>query len=119
MIGFSKPGESCSDFEKRLVENAVIDVPADTNDQLIYVAKRVGADAIAMILDEFGNERPYLPTRQNFFANLFRPMRIQLVIGYRRQGKAPSEIARLLGVSERTIDNDISAGFGKPLRAVL
>lgn len=119
MIGFSKPGESCTDFETRLLENAIVDEPVSANDQLIYVAKRIGANAIATVLDEFGNSRPYLPSRENFFADIFRPTRIQLVIGYRRQGMDCAEIARTLGVSRRTVDNDIRAGFAKPLRATL
>jgi DNA-binding NarL/FixJ family response regulator len=119
MHEFSKPGESCTDFEKRLIENAVIDDSLESqSDQLIFVAKRIGADSTAVMLDQFGNQRPYLPSRGQFFTDLFRPIRVQLVIGYRRRGLSCAEIAKLLRVSESTVDRDIRAGFGPMLRAV-
>jgi hypothetical protein len=100
----------------RLIQNAVMDEPMKPRDQLIFLAKKIGAQSFATVLDEIGNDRPYLPTRHRFFMDMFRPVRIQLTMGYRAEGRSYPEIAKLLGVSERTVDVDIRAGCTSPLR---
>jgi len=106
-------------FEHMLIESAAMETPKNTRDQLVLIAKKIGADALAVVLDEIGGGgRVYLPSRANFFAELFRPVRQETVLRLKREQKLNGpEIARLLGISERTVDSDLSAMFGQTLRS--
>jgi hypothetical protein len=116
MIAFSKTGDPCTDFERALLDKAKIPAPQNLREQWVSIGQRIGADNLVIVLDEFASTRPYVTPRRLFFADLYRPLRIDSVVFLRGQGFSGAEIAKRLGISERTVDNDMRAAFASPLR---
>lgn len=116
MMHFSKMGEPCTELEKHLLLSADIADPNNSHELLIAAGKKIGADALAVVLDEMGGSHVFMPKRYSFFAELYRPLRVTIVLDLRKQGYSGREIAERLGISERTVDTDLSAGFGRTLR---
>jgi hypothetical protein len=113
---FSKIGEPCTELERHLLLSANIPAPSNSTELLITAGKKIGADNLAIVLDEMGGSHAFIPKRYSFFADLYRPLRVTLVLDLRKQGYSGREIAERLGISERTVDSDLSAAFGRTLR---
>ncbi|MDR3389937.1 MAG: sigma factor-like helix-turn-helix DNA-binding protein [Rudaea sp.] len=117
MITFSKPGDPCTEFERCLLAGAEVPQIKDTGDQWVIVGKRIGADNLVIVLDEFsGMHAMNITSRRAFFAELYRPLRVERVLALRRDGLSGAEIAREMGISERTVDNDLRAAFTGTMR---
>jgi len=101
---FSRRGEPATIFEAQLVAEAIIAKPDRDTHRWILLAQQIGADNLAKVLDEVGDEKPHVPSRRNFFAMLYRPLRDKGIRDMRSStGAALRDIAEEFGVSLRTV----------------
>lgn len=110
MVQFSRRGERVTDFEQQLVDQAGAARPERDSDLWLHIAKRIGVANLAAVLDEFGGEKVHVPTRENFFAALYRPLRNRQIIDMRNStGASLREIAQAMNLSHTSVKNALSA----------
>src|SRR5690348_16540728 len=101
MTEFSRRGESVTDFERELVEQTPMIRPERDADLWICIAKRIGIENLVVVMDELGGEKVHIPTRENFFAALYRPLRNRQMADMRQStGASLRDIGRAFGVSQ-------------------
>lgn len=106
---FSSPGSPPTPEEVELL--------AESDDAWARLAKRIGADALVAVLEEFGGQRQYIPARSAFFERLYRPRRDRLVGELLGEGLSQDEVADRLGVSQglvSKIKGRLAAGKSNP-----
>lgn len=116
MVEFSTIGECCTQFEQSLLLTGELGAPRCPHEQWILLGRKIGADNLASVLDEFGGSSTYVQSRQKFFAELFRSVRAGMAWQLRREGLFVEQIAQRLGVSPRTISYDLGAPIAQTLR---
>lgn len=101
---FSGRGDTCTPFEQALVDHNELDDSVWTT-----IAKRIGATNLAVVLDELGSEKIHVPTREDFFQRLYRPLR-DAEIQYLADvvGLNQPEIAARLEVSQGLVSKALS-----------
>jgi hypothetical protein len=103
-MNFSRPGQPVTVFEAQMIAEAIIAKPDREFQRWVLLAQQIGADNLAKIFDEFGDEHPHVPSRENFFAMLYRPIRNQAIRDMRqRTGAELRDIAAQLGVPVWTV----------------
>ena len=112
----SRHGERTTAFEQALLESAEAS-PNDAHGLLVECARRVGADAFAVILDFLGNGTLHLPNRRDFFDRLARAERNARIFDLLDAGLRPSEIAEELGLPESTVRAVIFRARSEPCNA--
>lgn len=105
MRKFSQRGERVTDFERMLIAEC-----ADSRSVFLDLARRIGIDALVVVLDEFATEKIHIPTREWFFESLYRPRRDDEILRRLANGESADDIARVLGISRRTVFAVQSAG---------
>jgi len=105
MTDFSHRGEPVTVFEMRLVSEAAINPrPEKTSELWIAIAKRIGIDNLAIILDELGTEKVHVPSREEFFAALYRPLRNRQIVDMRQAtGASLREIGKSFGLTHKAV----------------
>lgn len=100
---FSDRGEAPTDFERMLVDRYGDDEPREIRQLWVLIARRIGVDACAMVLDEIGG-MSYLsaPSRRTFFHDLYQRARDE-EIRRRSAGETISSIALDMGLSEHRV----------------
>lgn len=101
---FSRRGQPVTIFEVQLVAEAAIAKPDRDTHRWVLLARQIGVDNLAKIFDEFADEKPHVPARENFFAMLYRPHRDQGIRDMRaRTGASLRDIAEEFAVSHMTV----------------
>lgn len=98
MPKFSGRGERVTDFERALIAEC-----DDSRSVFLDLAKRIGIDALVVVLDEFATEKIHIPTRESFFGGLYKHLRDDDILRRLANGESHPQIIRELGVSRRTI----------------
>lgn len=104
---FSRRGEAPTAYETALLAEAASSPGID--DVWVLIATRIGANALAVVLDEIGGEKPHVPTRDAFFAELARRKRNERIVELLGSGKSRQEVARLFGITAETVRKVIVA----------
>lgn len=108
-MNFSRRGQPVTILEAQLVAEAAIAKPDKDTSRWVLLARQIGVDAVARIFDEFGDEKPHVPSRENFFAMLYRPLRDRGIRDMRNTtGKSLRDIAEAFGVSPATVQQALS-----------
>lgn len=102
MDQFSQRGDAPTETERGLLANATTDEGPDSRCVWVRIGQRIGVDALAVVLDELGGEKIYVPNRGKFFAALMRPVIAHRIHVMRSAGTPWSEIATTLGIGLRT-----------------
>lgn len=76
-------------------------------------AQFAAATALVAILDELGTSRTRLPSRRGFFMQLLRPQLPAMCRTMRANRWRNGDIARLIGVSRRTVERALAAECDK------
>lgn len=111
---FSRRGERVTDFERGLIECAA-ECSSEAQGIWRTLARRIGVDALAVLMDEVGGEKIHVPTREYFFAELFRKMRDADIVRRLAKGEPAETIAKDYGVHKNTIWNVARTADGSPL----
>lgn len=97
---FSHRGEPVTSFERDLVASC-----SDARSPFFGLARRIGVDALVIVLDEFASEKVHIPTREFFFAALYRVQRDADIVRRLADGETVDQVASLHGVHRNTIRN--------------
>lgn len=103
MKDFSRKGQACTEFERALVAKTT--TACDGYALWIDLAKRIGVDQIAAIMDEVGGEKVHVPKRAAFFSGLFAEARRCEIERRLGNGENPTAIARDYGMSRQAVSN--------------
>ncbi|MBR0346023.1 MAG: hypothetical protein IJI03_12275 [Rudaea sp.] len=90
---FSARGERVTEFERQLVEQCGMEFPESMSDVWVVIARRVGVDALVVVLDEIGEEKIHVPGRLQFFDALYRPFRNRTIRELHASGISMRELA--------------------------
>jgi hypothetical protein len=102
---FSERGDAPTDYERALVAKCGDDEPRHVRQLWLLIAKRVGVDALCVLLDELGGiANLSAPSRRAFFADLARAARNSEILERAERKEGPTAIAKSLGVHRRTVD---------------
>lgn len=96
MNDFSRRGCPITQLERALLASAD-DMQEGVEAGWVALMQRIGVDPIIALMDEFGSEKIHVPTRQSFFAALWRARR-------------DAEVVRRLAMKERVVS--IASDFG-------
>ena len=112
---FSRRNQPATIFEAQLVAEAVIAKPDKDTHRWVLLAQAIGVDNLVKVFDEFGDEKPHVPSRENFFAMLYRPVRNQRMRDMRAEtGASLREIGAAFGVGVATVCDALSATADTP-----
>ena len=101
---FSRRGEPVTVFEAQLVAESVIARPERISELWVQIARRIGVDNLALILDEIGGEKVHVPTREEFFAALYRPLRNRQIVDMRHEtGRSLREIGKFFNLTHKAV----------------
>lgn len=98
MRKFSRRGERVTDFERTLIAEC-----DDSRSAFLDLARRIGIDALVVVLDEFASEKIHVPTRESFFAGLYRRLRDEEILRRLANGEHADDIADDIGCSRSTV----------------
>jgi len=113
---FSTRGEPATEFERALVANCAMEFPESMSDIWVVIARRIGVDALVVILDEIGMEKIHVPSRTQFFLSLYRPHRNRLIREMAAAGMSHRQIAKQFGLTKFAVTWALS-GLGDDKRA--
>ena len=104
----SRRGEPPTMLERELLAAAA----AERNVRSIWVVigGRIGANALAVVMDELGGAQCKAPKREAFFARLGRARIWARICELRAQRLPVDQIAAATGVSVRTVSRALRAG---------
>lgn len=84
--------------------------PERDADLWICIAKRIGIDALVVVLDELGGEKIHVPARESFFAALYRPVRNRQIADMRQTtGASLRAIGRVVNLSAPAVQRALEA----------
>jgi hypothetical protein len=96
---FSDRGDAPTDFERELVDQFSDQEPRHVRQLWLLIAKRIGCDAMGVILDELGGMTNLsVPTRRNFFSDLYREAQRTAIAEKLEDGKRVVDVAADMGV---------------------
>lgn len=113
---FSKRGEACTPFERALVASEWSG--SDGTGVWLGLIGRIGLDAMLAVFDELGSEKVHVPTREHFFAALWRVQRDAEIRRRLAAGEGVAVIAADFHLSSRAvygIRNAEDAGSQRPV----
>jgi hypothetical protein len=105
---FSRRGDAPTAYEVTLLNEAAQRAAVDS--VWIIIAARIGADALAVVLDEIGGEKVSVPTREGFFRALHEPVRDARIAELLARGVPGRVIAEQTGISPGRV-SQIAAGL--------
>lgn len=100
---FSRRGEQPTLFEVGLVNHSSEEHLTEMRSLWLVLGKRIGANALATVLDELGGSTVHVPDRGTFFGLLYSRMRDAQIRQARGDGVCSAELARRFGLSQRQI----------------
>lgn len=103
MIRFSRRGERVTDFERLLVSGCDVIALTDIRAVWLSIARRIGVEQLAIVLDELGTEKVHVPSRENFFGALWQRQRDADIVRRLAGGEPPATLAREYGMSVRMV----------------
>lgn len=110
MTEFSRRGESVTAFERELVERTPTIRPERDADLWICIAKRIGIENLVIVMDELGGEKVHVPTRENFFAALYRPVRNRQIADMQQStGASLRDLGRAFNLSPTAVQRALVA----------
>lgn len=92
---FSRVGEMPTAEELELLKLS--------DDAWARLGRRIGPEALMVLLEELGGLRPHVPDRADFFRRLFRPLRDRMVLDALGTGVPQGEVARRLRMSQAQV----------------
>lgn len=118
---FSRHGEQPTAYEVALLTEAAAAPDASV---WALIGARIGADALAVVLDELRGEKIWVPPRETFFASLYEPRRNARIVELRAAGHTAATLAREFGLTPQHVNRIVrsaagptcSAGCGKGRR---
>lgn len=105
---FSTRGEPVTQFERELVATCAMEFPESMSDVWVLIARRIGVDALAIVLDEIGMEKIHVPSRVQFFLALYRPHRNRMIRELAAAGESHREIAKRFGLTKFAVTSALS-----------
>jgi hypothetical protein len=105
-IEFSAGGDPPTDFEIRLLQASQAESPWVLVGQrlMLELGPRVGATALALVLDELGTEKIYVTPRRNFFERLWGVERDAKICALALRNEwSYGEIAQMFKVSKQYV----------------
>ncbi|MCD7096951.1 hypothetical protein [Stenotrophomonas sp. MMGLT7] len=108
-ITFSGTGDRVTDLEIKLLAQYEGKWALGTLGRRLIetLGAQVGAQALAIMLDELGPDRVYIAKREQFFGALWRQQRDDLIRSMRANGYAIGEITQMLGIARSTANRAI------------
>lgn len=103
MSDFSRKGHACTAFERALVDAASTE--CEGHALWVALARRIGVDQVAAIMDEVGGEKVHVPTRGSFFEGLFAAVRRTEIARRLANGENPTAVGRDYGMSRQAVSN--------------
>lgn len=104
MSEFSTAGHPVTELERKLIESSTVDDPDTCADLWVSIGKRIGVENLVIVLDEFGAQKPHVPTREMFFRSLYRPHLDALIVKMHEVDHLSlGEIGRRLNKSKHTV----------------
>jgi len=103
MHEFSSRGEPVTDFERDLVARCAMEFPESMSDLWVVIARRIGVEALVVVLDEIGREKIHVPSREQFFAALYRPVRDRQVCELAMHASL-REVGERFGLSQQAVN---------------
>lgn len=100
---FSRRGEPTTEAERHLLKTSAAD------DAWVAIGQRIGADALAVVMDELGTLNVRVPSRCEFFAKLWRPERDAQIRAHHRVGISVDDIAQRFGMSRPNVLRIVAA----------
>jgi hypothetical protein len=97
----SERGNPTTQLERELLA-AAASTPSCSNAWLI-IGHRIGADALAVVLDELAGEKVHVPSRADFFGALVRERTDAQIRELYAQGRTANELAARFGIKPRTV----------------
>ncbi len=97
---FSKHGDAPTAFERQLVD--AID-PKLERDVWALIARLIGAENVAVVLDYAAARAVNIPRREAFFRRLWKPQRDAAILSLVRAGNNDAIVAELCGCSEDAV----------------
>lgn len=102
MNGFSRKGQSCTEFERALVASAI--ERGSEPSPWLAIVERVGLDMVVAVMDEVGGADIYVPSRAGFFGALLASVRATEIARRLANGDRPVDVARDLGMTRQAVD---------------
>lgn len=99
----SRRGESPTQLEIELVAHADTAHITEARQIWVSLAQRIGLAALYAVLDEFGGEKPHVPTREVFAAMLLRGQRDAQIRSLAQRGYRVTDIARMMSISKQAV----------------
>lgn len=106
---FSRRGEAPTEYEVALLAEAARDPRASV---WALIGARIGAQALAVVLDELRGEKIWVPPREAFFASLYEPIRNARIVALRAQGRPAAEVAREFGLTPQHVNRIVRCAAG-------
>lgn len=101
---FSDRGDAATDFERTLVDQYGDEDPRHVRQLWVLIARRIGVDACALVLDEIGGmSNLSAPTRRTFFAELYQRQRDEEIQRRLSAGESSSRVGRDMGLDGSTV----------------
>lgn len=116
---FSRPGEPPTAFEEQLLAGVQMEHPTSTKDLWLLIAQQIGLAALVRVLDQFGDEHVWVPSRSGLLKPLWSQLRDAEIERLVRQGGMSHRgIADQLKVPRTTVQRVARArhGGGPPQR---
>lgn len=101
---FSDPGETPTDFEREMFARAVDRPARDIDDLWLLLARRIGLEAVCVVLDELGGDEVRVPTRSTFMQRLWKPHRNARIEQLLSEGHRQCEVAKTLNTSRHVVN---------------
>ena len=106
---FSRRDQPTNELERNLLQLSPKLPISSRSETWARLGLRIGADNLAIVLDELGGLPPgYVPKRESFFRALHRSARVQRARELHAAGRSQAEIATELGVSGPTVSEYLS-----------
>lgn len=109
---FSRPGELPTAFEQMLLGSSPVHCPSTPREQWLSLAQRMGLGGVLLVLDEFGGNRTWMPTREGLMRALWIDLRDNEIRRLHGQQLSARAIAKQIHISRRTVQRVVSSLHG-------
>ena len=103
MVDLSERGDMPTQFELDLIANADTSRITDATGQWLLLAQRIGLHAVLAVLDEFGREKVFVPSRKGFIGAVYTPIRNDLLCARAASGAPLQKLRAEFGLSNSHI----------------
>jgi hypothetical protein len=98
-------------FERDLLAHHGEHAPRTSDDLWLVLVKRIGIDALLVVLDEIGGLKVWAPTRTQLVRRVWLDLRDREIRRLRTDGRlSTSEISAAMGVNPRTVRRVVHPG---------